>query len=163
MSNEERIAVLELQYSNMKRIVFGIAAVITLNFAICSIIIVGFVVTTTNVPDVIRAQKFEVVNAEGKAVVGLGADREGGGLFRIFNQYGKQFAVLGLRGEGNGGLGISNKDGVEVAALLAYEDLGMLGVYNKGGQLVAGISAGAEGGGVVRTLDGKGELTSQSP
>jgi hypothetical protein len=102
MSNEERIAVLELQYRNMRRIVLGIAAVITLNFAICSIIIVGFVVSTTSVPDVIRAQKLEVVNAEGKAVVGLGADREGGGLLRIFNQDGKLVAGISAGAEGGG-------------------------------------------------------------
>ena len=49
MSNEERIAVLELQYRNMKRIVLGIAAVISLNFAICALIIVGFFVSAAEV------------------------------------------------------------------------------------------------------------------
>ena len=71
MQNEERIAVLELQYRNMKRIVLGVAWVISLNFAICSLIIVGYFVSTTNAPDVIQAKRFEVLSDNGNAVVVL--------------------------------------------------------------------------------------------
>jgi hypothetical protein len=71
MSNEERIAVLELQYRNMKRIILGVAWVMTLNFVICALIIVGYVVSTTNAPDLVQAMKFEVVNDAGKGVAEL--------------------------------------------------------------------------------------------
>ena len=131
MSTDTRIESLESQVRTLKRMLFGVFG----------LVVVGGLLAATSlqsVPDVIQAKKFQVVTDEGKVIVGLGYGG-GGGLLRIFNQYGKQFAVLGLRGEGEGGLGISNKDGVEVAALLAYEDLGMLGIYNKDGEPVAGI------------------------
>ena len=80
MQNVERIAVLELQYRTMKRIVLGVAWVISLNFAICSLIIVGYFVSTTNAPDLIQARKFEVVNDKGITVASIGADAEGGVL-----------------------------------------------------------------------------------
>ena len=78
MQNEERIAVLELQYRTMKRIVLGVSWVISLNFAICALIIVGFFVSAASAPDVIQAKKFEVVNGEGKTQVVLNADADGG-------------------------------------------------------------------------------------
>ena len=175
MQNE--ITELRNQVRTLKRIVYGFGC----------LLVAGVVVGATSlqtVPDVIQAKKFQVVTDEGKVIVGLGYGG-GGGLLRIFNQYGKQFAVLGLRGEGEGGLGISNKDGVEVAALLAYEDLGMLGIYNKDGEPVAGIDAtpgggelhifnkdwkrvvaigaDANGDGLMTTHDSKGVVTSRSP
>ena len=138
MQNEERIAVLELQYRNMKRIVLGVAWVISLNFAICSLIIVGYFVSTTNAPDVIQAKKFEVVNDEGKPVVNLYAYDDGGVL------------------------SIQNKEGKSVAALFTNTNGGVLGIHNKDGKQVAKLSA-KEGGGVLKTLDGKGEITSTLP
>ena len=177
MSTDTRIESLESQVRTLKRMLFGVFG----------LVVVGGLLAATSlqsVPDVIQAKKFQVVTDEGKVIVGLGYGG-GGGLLRIFNQYGKQFAVLGLRGEGEGGLGISNKDGVEVAALLAYEDLGMLGIYNKDGEPVAGIDAtpgggelhifnkdwkrvvaigaDANGDGLMTTHDSKGIVTSRSP
>lgn len=80
MSNEERIAVLELQYRNMKRIVLGVAWVVTLNFVICALIIVGYVVSTTDDPDLVQAMKFEVVNDAGKGVAELTGTAGGVGI-----------------------------------------------------------------------------------
>jgi hypothetical protein len=159
MSTDTRIESLERQVRTLKRLLFGVFALVVVVGLLMSddVRSIGALqtqvralkhISATNlqsVPDVIQAKKFQVVTDEGKVIVGLG-DGGGGGLLRIFNQYGKQFAVLGLRGEGEGGLGISNKDGVEVAALLAYEDLGMLGIYNKDGEPVAGINATPYGG-----------------
>ena len=109
MQNEERIAVLELQYRTMKRIVLGVAWVISLNFAICSLIIVGYFVSTTNVPDVIQTKKFEVLNDEGKTVVALATTKDGG-VLRILNKDGK--TVVGFGADADGGyFDILNKDG----------------------------------------------------
>jgi len=101
MQNEERIAVLELQYRTMKRIVLGVACVISLNFAICSLIIVGYFVSTTNAHDVIQAKKFEVVNDEGKVVASFYANM-GGGMLSFSNKDGEVVAGLGSD-EVNGG------------------------------------------------------------
>ena len=89
MQNEERIAVLELQYRTMKRIVLGVSWVISLNFAICSLIIVGYFVSTTNAPDLIQAKKFEVVNDEGKAVAVMTAHPDGSGRVTTLNSKGE--------------------------------------------------------------------------
>jgi hypothetical protein len=103
MSNEERIAVLELQYRTMKRIVLGVAWVVSLNFAICALIIVGFVVSAANAPDVIQAKKFEVVNSDGKTVASIGADTEGG-VLSIGNNEGEEVAAIAATTDGDGGI-----------------------------------------------------------
>ena len=94
MQNEERIAVLELQYRNMKRIVLGVSWVISLNFAICSLIIVGYFVSTTNAPDVIQAKKFEVVNDEGESVAVMTALPDGSGRVTTLNSKGESTSSL---------------------------------------------------------------------
>ena len=103
MQNEERIAVLELQYRTMKRIVLGVSWVISLNFAICSLIIVGYFVSTTNAPDLIQARKFEVVNDEGITVASIGADAEGG-VLSIGNNEGEEVAAIAATTDGDGGI-----------------------------------------------------------
>ena len=149
MQNEERIAVLELQYRNMKRIVLGVSWVISLNFAICSLIIVGFFVSTTNAPDVIQAKSFEVVNDEGKEVA-------------ILSEY-----------DGWGVLVICNKNGEPVARLRAANYLphdgapesggGVLKIFNKDFKQVVHIGVDEDGSGVVQTLNGKDEEISVEP
>ena len=106
MSTEERIAVLELQYRNMKRIVLGISAVISLNFAICALIIVGFFVSAASAPDVIQAKMFELVNDEGKVIVELSNLRVGGvdnGMLVTRNSAGEALVQLSA-GPGGGRL-----------------------------------------------------------
>ena len=89
MTTSERVAVLEIQLRFMKRIVFGISAVITLNFAICSLIITGYFVSTMGVPDVIQAKKLEVVNDEGERVAFIGMDTSGNGEFVVVKKEGE--------------------------------------------------------------------------
>jgi len=159
MQNEERIAVLELQYRTMKRIVLGVSWVISLNFAICSLIIVGYFVSTTNAPDLIQARKFEVVNDEGIILADIFSDVAGDGQLRIFDREGKQFARIFLGDEGNGGLGIYNKDSkYEVAQLGVYDGWGVLGIYDKDGGVVARLRAAnygtsENGGGLLKIFN----------
>ena len=159
MQNVERIAVLELQYRTMKRIVLGVAWVISLNFAICSLIIVGYFVSTTNAPDLIQARKFEVVNDEGIILADIFSDVAGDGQLRIFDREGKQFARIFLGDEGNGGLGIYNKDSkYEVAQLGVYDGWGVLGIYDKDGGVVARLRAAnygtsENGGGLLKIFN----------
>jgi len=186
MQNEERIAVLELQYRTMKRIVLGVAWVISLNFAICSLIIVGYFVSTTNAPDVIQAKKFEVVNDEGKVVASFYANM-GGGMLSFSNKDGEVVAGLGSDEVNGGGvLGINNKDGKIVAGIFANKDGGvvrvlnnkftevvvisastelggLLGIHNKDGEQVVTLFANEDGNGMVQTNNGRGEEISVEP
>ena len=162
MQNEERIAVLELQYRNMKRIVLGVAWVISLNFAICSLIIVGYFVSTTNAPDVIQAKKFEVLNDEGKVVASFYANM-GGGMLSFSNKDGEVVAGLGSDEVNGGGvLGINNKDGKRVAGIHADENGGVARVFNNKFTEVAGIRATPDGG-VLGLFNNEGKLTSSLP
>ena len=162
MQNEERIAVLELQYRTMKRIVLGVAWVISLNFAICSLIIVGYFVSTTNVPDLIQAKRFEVVNDEGKVVASFYPSM-GGGMLSFSNKDGEVVAGLGSDEVNGGGvLGINNKDGKRVAGIHADENGGVARVLNNKFTEVAGIRATPDGG-VLGLFNNEGKLTSLLP
>jgi len=162
MQNVERIAVLELQYRTMKRIILGVSWVISLNFAICSLIIVGYFVSTTNAHDVIQAKKFEVVNDEGKVVASLYANM-GGGMLSFSNKDGEVVAGLGSDEVNGGGvLGINNKDGKRVAGIHADENGGVARVFNNKFTEVAGIRATPTGG-VLGLFNNEGKLTSLLP
>ena len=87
MQSEERINVLETQVRTLKRIVF----------LVCGLLIAGVVVSATSVnriPDVIQAKKFEVVNNEGKTVVGLSANAIGMGRLIVRNKDSKPVAAI---------------------------------------------------------------------
>ena len=162
MQNEERIAVLELQYRNMKRIVLGVAWVISLNFAICSLIIVGYFVSTTNAPDVIQAKKFEVLSDDGKAVVVLSShllDREMNAEDSIY--YGSVSAL-----NSNGGtlvtLGSNNCNGTgQVATFNGYGRFLVLLGYNQ--DTTPGLTPVAYDSGLVTTFAINGGITSNTP
>ena len=164
MQNEERIAVLELQYRNMKRIVLGVAWVISLNFAICSLIIVGYFVSTTNAPDVIQAKKFEVVNDAGIKVAELTSTTGGVGALSIGDNDGVKLALLTVYPDG-AALGLLNKAGGEVplAMFAATRYGGTMYITNKDGQVVGALSVIQNGDGVLKTSNAKGRETFKSP
>ena len=163
MSNEERIAVLELQYRTMKRIVLGVAWVITLNFAICSLIIVGFIVSTTNAPELIQAKKFEVVNDAGKSVAELTATSGGFGALSIGDSDGVTVALLTVYPDGPA-LGLLNKDGkVPFAMFAATRYGGTMYITNQDEQVVGALSVIENGDGVLKTSNAKGQETFKTP
>jgi hypothetical protein len=85
-----------------------------------------------DIPDVIRARRFEVVNPEGKVVVGAGAFKYGG-LLTLFNAEG-QAGVRAIAGPYGGQLYILNKTGEEVVQLLAdLYDVGYVRTYDRQG------------------------------
>jgi hypothetical protein len=133
MRNEERINGLETQVRTLKRIVYGFGC----------LLVVGVVVGATSlqsVPDVIQAKKFEVVNDEGKTVVGLSAN------------------AIGM-----GRLIVRNKDSKPVAAIFSDTDgMGRLSVRSKDGEAGVLISVSTDGGEII-TANDKGETTSTLP
>ena len=89
------------------------------------------------VPYVIEAKEFRVVNGEGKTQVLLSANTNGGSLT------------------------IGNKHGKAVAGIAADPDGGVLSISNKDGKPVAGITADADGDGVLETINAKGVVTNR--
>jgi len=170
------ITELRNQVRTLKRIVYGFGC----------LLVAGVVVSATSlqtVPDVIQAKKFEVVNADGKVIVEIGALADGGKL-QIFENGGKQVAVIAA-GPTGGALGIRNKEGKSVAVLVPNllggaleirntkaEPVVVLSTTTMGGVVsvlnndtfgVAGVAADKDGNGVVRTMDKKGQSTSTTP
>ena len=156
------------------------------NIALGALVVVGGLMAATaerSVPDVIQAKKFQVVNDEGKLVVLLKADTNGGSLtiannkgklvaginadadggnFRIRNKDGKTAALID--GDPTGGsLNIFNKERKTVALIAAGKDGGVLSIVNKDGEGVALIAADANGNGAMQTYDSNGRVTSTTP
>jgi hypothetical protein len=159
MQNE--ITELRNQVRTLKRIVYGFGC----------LLVAGVVVSATSlqtVPDVIQAKKFEVVNDEGKIVVGLYANKDGG-MLSIFNNEShtngsRKTSVKLYATEDGGHLSIRNKDGQQSLQLNATdENGGQLQVFNRDGNHGAGLFAFIDGGGILITFDNKGEITSVNP
>ena len=111
-------------------------------FGVFGLVVVGGLLAATtlqSVPDVIEAKKFEVVNGDEK-VVALFYASTGGGM-----------------------LSFSNKDGKIVAGIHADENEGVARVLNNKFTEVAGIRADANGDGLMKTSDSKGQTTSRIP
>jgi len=174
------------QVRTLKRMLFGVIG----------LVVVGGLLAATRletVPDVIRAKKFEVINAEGTIGGEISTDSEGvlsfrsgglGSIFKVYNRAEKAIvsivpnanggvlifhnkdgkAVAAIGADANGGLiGVKNNDGQAVAVIGSKSTGGVLDVLNKDGKSVAGIAVGSDGNGVIVTMDSKGKVTSQSP
>jgi uncharacterized lipoprotein YajG len=156
MQNEERINGLETQVRTLKRIVYGFGCVL----------LAGIVVGATslqNVPDVIQAKKFEVVNDEGKVVASFYANM-GGGMLSVSNKDGE--VVVGLGSDevnGGGVLGINNKDGKIVAGIFANENGGVARVLNNKFTEVVRIDVDNNGYGEIKVTNSEGEDVSEAP
>jgi len=95
-----------------------------------------------------------------RTLVGLGTN-EYGGMVRIDNIKGQAVANLGASTTG-GLLGITNNMGKPVVAIGASPG-GVLTISNKDGKPVVGIYADADGDGILKTSNNKGEVTSTTP
>jgi len=130
MTESARIASLETQVRTLKRMLFGVFG----------LVVAGAVLGATSlqtVPDVIQAKQFEVVNDQGKILVGLGNFPGGGvdnGMIVTRNSVGGELFKVTPGPYGNR---IRNMDA-------------------KGNTLVE-IAASTEGGGFVMTNDSKGK------
>ena len=125
------------QVRTLKRMVFGL----------CAVVAAGFLVAATgmqSVPDVIRAKKFEVVNDAGKVLVGMDSVLHQGvlyGFVTTLNGKGRALVKLGVTTDGEGAVETRNGKG----------------------QALVQLSADTDGNGAVETQDGKGQVTSVTP
>jgi hypothetical protein len=121
MNSEKRIESLEGQVRTLKRIVYGFACLLVAGIALAT-------TSVQDIPDLIQAKKFEVIDKEGKAVGHFSAGTNGGKL-NIFNKKGNSVAGL-TSGKNGGGLVIMSNDERILAGLTAHEDGGGLIIYN---------------------------------
>ena len=119
------------------------------------IVLVGFggLLASTGaqeVPDVIQAKRFEVVNDEGKVFVLISGSttqpntiksHQDGGIISTYGSRGETLILMGMNDRGSGAIQTRN---------------------NKGKTLVS-IGTNPSGGGTVFTEDGRGERTASMP
>ena len=118
-------------------------------------VIIGAKSQDKNLGD-ITVNSIEVVNNDGKVVVGLSSDEDGGTLM-LYNNDGTSAAGL-IAAEDGGGLGIFNNDGKLVAGLNAAENGGLLDIYNKHEKRVATLQANKNSDGLIGLYDRYGDF-----
>jgi hypothetical protein len=143
------------QVQTLKRMIYGLA-----------FLLIAVVVITTNslqnIPDVIQANKFEVLNQDGDVVASLYYDM-GGGMLSLSSKDGHVVAGLGSDEVNGGGvLGINNNHGKVIARIYSGEDGGTMHILSNDFLELAGLFANA-GGGTLKTFNSKGEPTFSIP
>ena len=132
MQSEERINVLETQVRTLKRIVYGFGC----------LLVAGVVVSATSVnriPDVIQAKKFEVMNNEGKPVVGLSANAIGMGRLIVRNKDSKPVLAIFADTYGMGRLSVRSKDGKPGVLISVSKDGGEISTANDKGETTSSL------------------------
>ena len=131
------------------------------NIALGALVVVGGLMAAKGiqeVPDVIRAKKIQVVDDDGKVLVGMGSDKHGGFLV-VANGSEQEIAVLGA-GSNGGNLVLTNNDKVPQVILGMTKDGGVINAMNSGGKVAAGMAAVENGLGflTVKNSEGKGAV-----
>lgn len=132
-----------------------------LNWGLCATVLTGLSLllmgqnSSQDVPDVIRAKRFEVVDDQGKALVILAAG-EGAGLILTFDEKGNGLVAIGAP-EGGGAVatfdGKGNQKENQLVAIGATSDgTAQIATYDGKGNKLVMISAGM-GRGTIATLD----------
>ena len=176
-TTEERMETLEKQVRRQRR----------WNIALGVMVVVGGLMAAKGVqevPDVIQAKKFEVVNDEGKVIVELSNVQGGGvdngfvltrnsvgqtlvklgvtsggqGLVRTENGKGQTLVILGVNTVGKGLVQTENGKGQTLVQLSSSPVGGKVMCSNATGKGVAGIMAIPDGSGVVVTMDPAGKI-----
>ena len=147
MYDTTRIESLETQVRTLKRMLFGVFALVVAG---------GLLAATSlqSVPNVIKAKKFEVVNDEGTAILHVEKDHNGIGGIRICNSESATLARLGGSKLG-GGLRTYGYDGRRRVTIGGNHLGGHIEVSNKNSHVVE-ICA-ASGGGSIRLRSIKGD------
>ncbi|MCZ6627015.1 MAG: hypothetical protein O7E56_02175 [SAR324 cluster bacterium] len=110
------------------------------------------------VPEVIKARRFEMVNAEGVPLAAMRPTSAGGSI-GVFNSQGGLSAVLTADSTGGGMLNLGSGDGrngVLLLGLNADETGGAITVYNNNEREVVTLRPDLQGHGVVGAWDGLG-------
>ncbi len=172
MTHQQRLERLEKQNKRIKWAAVGIGAVF-----LC--MVTSGQSKPQQIPRVIRAHAFEVVNEKGMVVAKLeasdqggliytkndlghtvfamGTDTVGNGTFYTLNRYGRKLIRLGTNGTGNGAIAINNYSGQPVLRLIVDENGGGIGLSNKEGKIVCTMKANESGEGEIGAFNSAGK------
>ena len=152
MQNE--INELRNQVRTLKRMLLGVLGLV---------VIVGLIAATSlqQVPDVIQAKKFQVVNDEGKATVEIRNPFEGAIVIR--NQAGGKIRAVLTATEDGGLLDLRNKEGKHSALILGSQTGGGINLHGGEGlgRVIAGFSS--DGSGLIQVTDKDGKSIDAMP
>jgi hypothetical protein len=112
--------------------------------ALCLIVTVAAVAYAagkTSAPEVIQAQRFELVDSEGKVRAVLGMADDGGSGLAVMGEGGRARLAMGTKADGSVGLAVLRETGTPVVA----------------------IGLGADGAAGLAVLDKQGNLTWAAP
>jgi hypothetical protein len=148
-SHEQRINSLERQNRRMKWLVASIALLAT----------TGAIIGQTarpQIPQVIQARSFEVVNEQGEKLITLGSYRFGG-LLVTRSHEGDKLCVMGGTGRGDGTITTySGEVKRGVVLLTGDEHGGFVSVMSNAGTMAAGIGVDEKHAGIVTVRDVQG-------
>jgi hypothetical protein len=143
MTTEERLVNLEKELAGAKCrsrvMLMGAVAAVALVFLLCA----GGDATQK----VVRAERFELVNANGNVCAAWGMSMTGGGPRLVLcDQYYRPRAQLTVEGDGNAMLVLSNQDGKNRAGLGVLTDGSVvLALSDQNGKTRAGLAADTSG------------------
>ena len=155
MSTDARMESLENQVRVLKRFMVAMLGLLVAGASLAA-------TSLRDVPDVIRAGKFEVVNDDGQAVVQLGVNKAGG-LVQIQKADGNSVIQLTAHPEG-GSVSAHNGQGKTLVLMGGNEHgAGAFQTRNSKGQTLVVLGTNQAGEGIVFTENGKGGKTSEMP
>ena len=131
MSEQLEIEDLARQVRTLRRVLYSM----------CGVGVLAGLLAATNmntVPDLIQAKKFEVVNEEGKGVVVLSHDSNGG-LIGVHSKTGKLLVNSGVLPDGGGGLEVMSSSGRPVLLLVGEKGGGKVQVGRSNGVTSASL------------------------
>lgn len=134
--------------------------------AVCLVVTVAaiaYAAGMSSAPEVIRAQRFELVDAEGKVRGALGIGR-GQPVLAFADEAGKTRVLLGLSDDGTPGLGLADAEG-EVRAVVRVGEDGRprVDLRNEGEKTRAVLELNEDGSGALRLFGEDGEVVWEGP
>ena len=151
MNIEQRLTQLERTNRRLR------TGLISLTIAIATVLIVGQA-KPEEIPDVIKAKSFKVMNNKGKALVVLMSDDKTGSVF-INDAEGEPLVMIHAAVTGIGTVVTYNGKGQKLLRLGATDDgeVGVFQNFNGKGQKLVELSSTVEGQGALATYNDKGQ------
>jgi len=98
------------------------------------------------IPEIIQAQRFQIVEKDGTSRIQMGVDSEGGARVDVWDRGHRQSVSLGMDGRGNGTISLKDSSGTERASFLVSEERGAaLALAGANRQPIAALAALPDG------------------
>ena len=160
MNMEERLARLERSHTALRR---RHARLRALTAAVVLVNVFAFTLgaTPNQIPDVIRAKRFEVIGGTEDPQVSalMGATDDGAGVVQVFNESGRTAFEARVSAAGPGEFKTYTADGFPLVYVGAFSDgSGQVTVENGKGRSLVVFGSDSRGAGRVQTFNGDGHL-----